>query len=772
MDKYFKHPKDLIINITKHENENKENQKNQSISKEKYKNIQPSLTLYNTIQPNLNYSSRNTFFPQNKTEKNQMNQKYIEQSSKIKYDTSLEKNIIHINDILGNELKRPLTLDILELPINNFENGKCSSKQMGIIQAYGANTHEGLIRNYNEDRVSIIINMNRPINYKKNRWPKVSFFGIYDGHGGKHCAEYLRDNLHKYISNDNSFPENVPQAIKNGFLYAEKDFLNNYAISKINDNIIDKSGSCAVILLIVDNKIYIANCGDSRTIMSINNELREITIDHKPNFPNEKKRIYENGGQVYQSQTPINNNNNEQYLIGPYRVFPGRLSVSRTIGDIEAKNIKFGGNPNVIIAEPEIYSFDLNKDNIDFFIMGCDGIFDQMSNKDVFDCAWMIFNNSNKIIKYNNTIHTQCGKVVDFILKSAMSRKSFDNITCLIIALKDFNKMEKNNFKNEIVPQKINSIPLSNNNNINSINNNKNNIDDYKRINVNKTNLNQKMETSRLRKNPISNYINDSISQNKQKENNKDSLLYNKYNSDIQKARYIPHSSNSQKRPILINVSSQNMMPINMPYQSFKENIEILKNPQRNSEAVIHSAKTPYRYTTSSIINRNNSSSKYEISNTNPSNYYNNFNHNFNREITSSRSFLLTTNSNKEIGRKTSVEKEHNISYNVNIPRSKHNKYSSFTKRKKELELNSNIIGNNNNNSNNNINNINNLNSNINSNFSLRKGVDIRYNNNYGNNNGINNYYNVGRTYTGNNLNNSNSQRYITTGNMRYNFHY
>ena len=59
------------------------------------------------------------------------------------------------------------------------------------------------------------------------------------------------------------------------------------------------------------------------------------------------------------------------------------------------------------------------------------------------------------------------------------------------------------------------------------------------------------------------------------------------------------------------------MMPINMPYQSFKENMEILKNPQRNSEAVIHSAKTPYRYTTSSIINRNNSSSKYEISNTN-----------------------------------------------------------------------------------------------------------------------------------------------------------
>ena len=399
MDKYFKNTKGLIMNTLNRENENKENQKNyknQSTSKGKYKNIQPSLTIYNTSNQNQNYSSRNPYIPQNKTEQNQPNKKYIEQSSKITYDTSTEKNIININDIFSNEIKRPLTLDILDFPINNFENGKFSSKQMGIIQAYGANTHEGLIRNYNEDRVSIIINMNRPLNYKKNRWPKVSFFGIYDGHGGKQCAEYLRDNLHKFISNDISFPENIPQAIKNGFLYAEKDFLNNYALSKDNECIIDKSGSCAIILLIVDNKIYIANCGDSRAIMSINNELREITIDHKPNFPNEKKRIYENGGQVYQSQTPINNNNTDQLLIGPFRVFPGRLSVSRTIGDVEAKNVNFGGNPNVIIAEPDIYCYDLNKINIDFFIMGCDGIFDQMSNEEVMDCAWMIFNNSNQ----------------------------------------------------------------------------------------------------------------------------------------------------------------------------------------------------------------------------------------------------------------------------------------------------------------------------------------------------------------------------------------
>jgi serine/threonine protein phosphatase PrpC len=68
-------------------------------------------------------------------------------------------------------------------------------------------------------------------------------------------------------------------------------------------------------------------------------------------------------------------------------VFPGRLSVSRTFGDIEAKRAKYGGNPNVIISDPEIISFQL-KDNFDFFLIGCDGIFERMNNKQIIDVVW------------------------------------------------------------------------------------------------------------------------------------------------------------------------------------------------------------------------------------------------------------------------------------------------------------------------------------------------------------------------------------------------
>ena len=112
---------------------------------------------------------------------------------------------------------------------------------MGMVKAYGANTYQGLVRNYNEDRVSIIINMAKPHNYQKKYWPKTSFFGIYDGHGGNMCSEFLRDCLHKLILNDINFPENVELAIKNGFFNAEKNFLNDIALDPKDKNIISDS---------------------------------------------------------------------------------------------------------------------------------------------------------------------------------------------------------------------------------------------------------------------------------------------------------------------------------------------------------------------------------------------------------------------------------------------------------------------------------------------------------------------------------------------------
>lgn len=99
----------------------------------------------------------------------------------------------------SNQYKNSNTQSNIKDKLNNLDNVKISHKNFGIIEGYSAITTEGLVRDYNEDRVTIIFNISKPTNCKDEFWPKCSFFGLYDGHGGSGCADFLRNNLHKYV---------------------------------------------------------------------------------------------------------------------------------------------------------------------------------------------------------------------------------------------------------------------------------------------------------------------------------------------------------------------------------------------------------------------------------------------------------------------------------------------------------------------------------------------------------------------------------------------
>ena len=87
-----------------------------------------------------------------------------------------------------------------------------------------------------------------------------------------------------------------------------------------------------------------------------------------------------------------------QIIMGPLWVFPGWLSVSWTFGDVEAKLVKFGGNPNVVIAEPEIQMIKIDQ-SCDFIILACDGIFEKLNNAECVNTAWeAIHANASKSI--------------------------------------------------------------------------------------------------------------------------------------------------------------------------------------------------------------------------------------------------------------------------------------------------------------------------------------------------------------------------------------
>ena len=178
---------------------------------------------------------------------------------------------------------------------------------------------------------------------KNNNSEKISYFGIYDGHAGNKCCEFLKNNLHNYIFESHFFPNEPIKAIEQGFNICEKKFIESLQIKTNKNNFRNKnnqssdySGSCALIILIINNICYTINLGDSRALYSYDSgkKFYQLSRDHKPNDPIEKERIYNAGGSIFKTnieQFGIGIKESELGITIPYRIIPGRLAVSKYI---------------------------------------------------------------------------------------------------------------------------------------------------------------------------------------------------------------------------------------------------------------------------------------------------------------------------------------------------------------------------------------------------------------------------------------------------------
>ena len=82
-----------------------------------------------------------------------------------------------------------------------------------------------------------------------------------------------------------------------------------------------QAGCTATVALITTLEIYVANAGDSRTVVCERGNAVELSKDHKPDLPEERIRIMKAGGEV--SEGRVN----------------GMLALSRAIGDFDYKPI-------------------------------------------------------------------------------------------------------------------------------------------------------------------------------------------------------------------------------------------------------------------------------------------------------------------------------------------------------------------------------------------------------------------------------------------------
>ena len=119
---------------------------------------------------------------------------------------------------------------------------------------------------------------------------------------------------------------------------------------------------------------------------------------------------------------------------------------------MESKDPNFGGIEGAVLPEPEITELDIDA-TMDFVFLGCDGIYDVLSNEEVNQVIWETINyhkqktpkKNSKIANYKkNKQNTSCsayGELLDDcvnnVLKKSLLNNSEDNVTAILVAFKN-----------------------------------------------------------------------------------------------------------------------------------------------------------------------------------------------------------------------------------------------------------------------------------------------------------------------------------------------
>jgi len=244
----------------------------------------------------------------------------------------------------------------------------------------------------NEDEHTIITN----ITNTDESINDINIFGIYDGHGGNKISKYLSNKISNYYLN-----KNVKYPFKKK--YHEDVFKELQSkILKLKDGNISGSTCLLNIMYKYDNQIHFntVNLGDSRLVVVYKSgNYKQITTDHKPDEKIEKNRIEKIGGDIYKDSE------------GVFRI--GDLSLSRAFGD--------GDNSPYISQIPDVYYSKITP-NTKYIVMACDGLWDVIENKDLFELLENYKKNNSKNLAVN-------------LANEALKKKSYDNVSIIIIEI-------------------------------------------------------------------------------------------------------------------------------------------------------------------------------------------------------------------------------------------------------------------------------------------------------------------------------------------------
>ena len=265
-----------------------------------------------------------------------------------------------------------------------------------------------------------------------------NIFGVLDGHGNyghfvsQFCRDYFMNKMKEYAESimyitQSISAEDVYLNLKqNNYSYIVELFMNIDNELSAQSDIFDcnMSGTTCNLIFQFNTHLVCFNVGDSRSILieessdNTNQIIRALSIDHKPDLPEELMRIKENGGMVDQIQDLYGNK------LGPNRVFkegcvyPG-LAMSRSLGDFQAKECG-------VIPTPEIIEYEINP-NTKYFVVCSDGVWEFLTNENVRDIGNKYYYNNNDVVGF-------CNELVNIAVNVWGEReKARDDITAVAV---------------------------------------------------------------------------------------------------------------------------------------------------------------------------------------------------------------------------------------------------------------------------------------------------------------------------------------------------
>jgi len=198
----------------------------------------------------------------------------------------------------------------------------------------------------------------------------AAVFGVFDGHGGSEVADLAVELLPKFLGEALEKKKEPHVALQQSFVQCDQAIRRAGASHPSG---FERVGCTATIVLAVRRfgrlRLLCANCGDSRAVLSRGGVAMDLSHDHKPQDPAERRRIEAAGGQVILYETAG-------------RV-DGCLAVSRGLGDFIYKAREdLPCDKQKVIAVPEIKEIPVGKCD-DFVAVGTDGVFMHLSSEEL-----------------------------------------------------------------------------------------------------------------------------------------------------------------------------------------------------------------------------------------------------------------------------------------------------------------------------------------------------------------------------------------------------